>query len=50
MDNVRQDLAAKDMDLRTALDTIRDRGKWSKNFIVGEYLTEKKTRRRRSGH
>jgi len=25
MDNVRQDLAEKDMDLRTALDTIRDR-------------------------
>jgi len=26
--NVRQDLAEKDMDLRTVLDTIRDRGKW----------------------
>src|SRR6218665_114798 len=27
MENLRQDLAEKDMDLRTALDTIRDRGK-----------------------
>ena len=27
MDNVRQDLAEKDMDLRTAVDTIRDRGR-----------------------
>ena len=29
MENVRQDLAEKDMDMRTALDTIRDRKKWS---------------------
>jgi len=28
MDSVTQDLAEKDMDLRTALDTIRDRGMW----------------------
>jgi len=28
MDNVRQDLAEKDMDLGMALYTIRDRGRW----------------------
>jgi len=28
MGNVRQDLPEKDMDLRAALDTIRDRGRW----------------------
>ena len=28
MENVRQDLVEKDMDLRTALNTIGDRGRW----------------------
>jgi len=45
MDNVRQDLVEKDMDLRTALDTIRDRGTSCKNLIVGD-LTEENRRRR----
>ena len=41
MENARPDLAEKDMDLRTASDTIRDRGK-CKNLIVGEHLTEER--------
>ena len=43
MDNLRQDLAEKDMDLRMALDIIRGRGR-CKNLIVGEHLTEVKNK------
>lgn len=46
MDNMRQELATKDMDLRTAKDSIRERGSWKhfvkQNFIDSEHLTEEK--------
>ena len=42
MDNLRQDLAEKDMDLRTALDNIS--GTEGGGVIVGEHLTEEKGR------
>jgi len=34
MDNVRQDAAGKDMDLRTDLGTIRDRERWRQELLI----------------
>jgi len=48
MDNVRQDVAEKDLDLRTAVGQ-REVEASCKNFIVNEHLTED-NRRRSSKH